>query len=95
MQRDLAIVLIMGSLRAAPAVASQNDSDVQRQAALDQVAWVAKAYAERLRPRGAEWPERSAARFLILIAPDVFKAASADGRVTSLERALALAFGAP
>ena len=58
MLRDLAIVLIAGSLWAAPATASQNAFEVERQAALNQVAWVEQAYAERLGPRGAELRQR-------------------------------------
>jgi len=58
MLRDPAIVLIIGSLWAASAAASQNDFEVQRQAALDRVAQVEQAYAERLGPRGAEWRQR-------------------------------------
>lgn len=58
MLRDLANVLIIGALWAAPATASQNDFEVQRQAALERAAQVEQAYAERLGPRGAEWRQR-------------------------------------
>ncbi len=55
MLRDLTIVLFVVSLWAAPVAAAQNAFEVERQAALNQVARVEQAYAERLGPRGAEW----------------------------------------
>jgi tetratricopeptide (TPR) repeat protein len=65
--RGLAVSVVFVSLWVMPAGAShgapQHDGSAasfeqQRQAALDQVAWVEQAYAERLGPRGAEWRAR-------------------------------------
>jgi hypothetical protein len=88
------MILIVDSLWAAPVAASPNNFEVQRHAALDQAARVAKRYTRRLRSRAAEWLERSTAWFPTQVAPDAFRAAPAGGPITSPERAIALALGA-
>src|SRR6266850_8201664 len=58
MQRaPILICLILGVLCAAP-VAAQDSFEAERQAALQQVARIEQAYAERLGSHGADWRGR-------------------------------------
>src|SRR6266850_1570835 len=61
----LSAALVAGSSSAAM---GQSAFDAERRAALDQVAWVEQAYAERLGPRGAEWRNRVKAEGMSLTA---------------------------
>lgn len=54
MMRGFLIAVMLCPLWPPTAATPQNQFDVERQAALDQVAWVEQAYAERLGARGAE-----------------------------------------
>jgi tetratricopeptide (TPR) repeat protein len=83
----LFVALLAGSSAAAM---GQTSFDAERRAALDQVAWVEQAYAERLGPQGGEWRDRVKAEEMSLNATlDWFTATAAGDQALRLAVPLA------